>query len=94
MYIKFENPHTQHAFEEIAEKGPGGSLKVVRRWRLFGDRAIRGNPASIARLLHENEELLNRRWGRFAILTENAEESAELGTVFYGRLGEVWELEE
>lgn len=94
MYIKFENPHAQRAFEEIAQEDPGGALKVVRRWRLFGDRAIRGNPASIARLLHENEELLNRRWGRFAILMENAEESAELDTFFYGRIGEVWEPEE
>ena len=90
--MKFENPETQRAFEELAEGGPD-AFKVVRRWRLFGERAIRADLASLARLLHENEELLARRRGRFAIFGETAEEKAELATS-YKPLGDLWEAEE
>ncbi len=90
--MKFENPETQRAFEELAEGGPD-AFKVVRRWRLFGERAIRADLASLARLLHENEELLARKRGRFAIFGETAEEKAELDTS-YKPLGDLWEAEE
>ena len=90
--MKFENPETQRAFEEVAEGEPD-AFKVVRRWRLFGERAIRADLASLARLLRENEELLGRRRGRFAILGETAEEKAELATS-YKPLGDLWEPEE
>ena len=90
--MKLENPETQRAFEELAEGRPD-AFKVVRRWRLFGERAIRADLASLARLLHENEELLARRRGRFAIFGETAEEKAELDTS-YKPLGDLWEAEE
>ena len=90
--MKFENPQTQHAFEEVAEGEPD-AFKVVSRWRLFGERAIRADLASLARLLQENEELLARRRGRFAIFGETAEEKAELATS-YKPLGDPWEAEE
>jgi hypothetical protein len=90
--VKFENPETQRAFEEAAEGEPD-AFKVVRRWRLFGERAIRADLASLFRLLRENEELLTRRRGRFAIFGETAEEKAELATS-YKPLGDLWEAEE
>lgn len=90
--MKFENPETQRLFEEVAERDPG-AFKVVPRWRLFGERAIRGDLPSLARLLRENEELLGRRRGRFAIFGETEEEKAEL-TTSYRPLGDVWETEE
>ncbi len=92
-YIRFENPGTQRAFEEVVEKDPGGEFKVVRRWRLFGDTAIRGDLANLARLLRENEELLGQRRGRFAIFGETDEEKAELATS-YRPLEDAWEMEE
>ncbi len=92
-YIKFENPDTQRVLEEAAENDPRGALKMVRRWRLFGDKAIRGDLASLAKLLRENEEFLRRRRGRFAILAETAEEKAELETS-YRSLGDAWEMED
>jgi hypothetical protein len=91
-YVKFENPQTQHAFEEAAEGDPE-AFEVVRRWRLFGERAIRADLASHARLLRKNEELLARRRGRFAVLGETAEEKVELATS-YNPLGDTWEAEE
>ncbi len=81
-YIKFENPETQRALEGAAENNPNGVFKVVRRWRLFGDKAIRGDLANLARLLRENEEFLRSRRGRFAILAETAEEKVELETSY------------
>ena len=92
-YMKFENPATQRALEEDAKDDPGGALEVVRRWRLFGDRAIRGDLASLVKLLHENEEFLKRQRGRFAIFAENTEEKAELETS-YRSLGDTWEMED
>ena len=92
-YIRFENPDTQHAFEEAAGKDPGSGFKVVRRWRLFGNTAIRGDLTSLARLLRENEELLGQRRGRFAISGETDEEKAELATS-YRPLEDAWEMEE
>ncbi len=89
--MKFENPETQRAFEEVAEREPD-AFKVVRRWRLFGERAIRADLASLARLLRENEGLLRHRRGRFAILGETAEEKAELATS-YKPLGDLWEAD-
>jgi hypothetical protein len=90
--VKFENPETQSAFEKVAEGEPD-VFKVVRRWRLFGERAIRADLASLARLLRENEELLASRRGRFAVFGETAEEKAELATS-YKPLGDLWEPEE
>jgi hypothetical protein len=76
----------------VAE-GETDAFKVVRRWRLFGERAIRADLASLARLLRENEGLLRHRRGRFAILGETAEEKAELAAS-YKPLGDHWEAQE
>lgn len=92
-YLKLENPDAQHLLEEAAKKDPGGEFKVVRRWRLFGDRAIRGDLASLAGLLREHEEVLKERWGRLAILAENGEERAEMETS-YRELGDIWQVED
>lgn len=91
--IKFENPETQRAFEEIARTVPGDELEVIRRWRLFGERAIRGDLASLAKLVRQNEEFLRSRPGRFAILPESDEERAGLETS-YRNFGETWQMEE
>lgn len=91
--MKLENPGTQHLLEEAAERNLGGEFKVVRRWRLFGDRAIHGDLASLAELLREHEEILRKRWGRLAILAENNEEKAQLETS-YRELGYIWEVED
>jgi hypothetical protein len=91
-YIKFENADTQRALEEVAKNDPGGALEVIRRWRLFGDKAIRGDLASLAKLLRENEEFLKSRRGRFAVLAETDEEKAELDD-WQERLGGIWEME-
>jgi hypothetical protein len=52
----------------------------------------RADLASLARLLQENEGLLARRRGRFAMFGETPQEKAELATS-YRPLGDLWEAE-
>lgn len=89
--MKFENPETQRALLKVAEGDP--ELEVVRRWRLFGDKAIRGDLTSLEKLLRDNEEFLKSRRGRFAVYAENAEEKAGLED-WRERLGDIWEMED
>ena len=88
--MKFENPESQRGMEEAAEKRP--ALKVVCRYYLFGEKAIRGDLASLAELVREHEEFLAPRPGRFAVYPENDEEKAGLDD-FYEQVGSLWERE-
>lgn len=90
--MKFENPESQRALEEAARKRPGSTLKVVRRYRLFGEKAIRGDLASLAGLVRGNGEFLRSRPGRLAIYPETDEEKADLDDL-PKTLGELWERE-
>ena len=92
-YLKFENPETQRTIEELVEREPSRGIEVVRRWRWFGEKVLRGDLESMERLLRDQEEFLSNRRGRLAILPQSEDERAQLAARSKD-LGNIWEIEE
>jgi hypothetical protein len=92
-YLKFENPETQRAVEDLVRKEPLRKIEVVRRWRWFGGKALRGDLESLETLLRDEESFLSSRRGRLAILPQSEEEKTKLESRRED-LGNIWEIEE